>query len=152
MAHYQIIKLLPEDYEKCQNIWDMTKNPNKAKLWYEQLISGIRIIFVYTENNIFLGEGSLVYKNDDPDYTISGKRIYLSRMVVKKEYRNRGIGGRIVDFLIDYAKQLGYEEISLGVDTNNLNARHLYEKKGFTNEIFKGADEAGEYVKLIRKL
>nr|WP_319005528.1 GNAT family N-acetyltransferase [Metabacillus litoralis] len=54
-----------------------------------------------------MGEGSLVFQNNDPDYTIPDKRIYLSRMIVKEEYRNRGIGGVIVDYLIDYAKQLG---------------------------------------------
>ncbi|WP_237389746.1 GNAT family N-acetyltransferase [Bacillus sp. USDA818B3_A] len=71
---------------------------------------------------------------------------------VKEEYRNRGIGGIIVDFLIDYAKQLGYEEITLGVDTDNLNARHLYKKKGFTIVLYFGEDEYGEYVKLLKKL
>lgn len=73
-------------------------------------------------------------------------------MIVKDEYRNRGIGSSIIDYLIAYAKRLGYEEISLGVDTDNLNARHLYEKKGFTNVIFIGEDEYSEYVKLLKKL
>lgn len=130
----------------------MANNPHRTKKWYDELVSGNRITFVYTENDEFIGEGSLVIMNDDPDYTIPNKRIYLSRMIVKFEYRNRGIGRIIIDYLIDYAKGLGYEEISLGVDINNLNARHLYEKKGFTNVIFEGEDEYGEYVKLLRRL
>jgi diamine N-acetyltransferase len=152
MGLYKMIKLEPKDYNKCENIWNMTKNTDRAKRWYDELVNGNRIIFVYTENNEFLGEGSLVLKNADPDYTITDKRIYLSRMVVKAEYRNRGIGSIIIDYLIDYAKQMGFEEISLGVDTDNLAARHLYEKKGFTNEIFKGTDVSGEYIKLLRNL
>lgn len=152
MEPYKIIKLEPKDYYKCTNIWDMVKNPDRTKKWYDELVNGNRITFVYTENDEFIGEGSLVFKNDDTDYTIPDKRIYLSRMIVKVEYRNCGIGGIIIDYLIDYAKGLGYEEISLGVDTNNLNARHLYEKKGFTTAIFEGEDEYGEYVKLLRKL
>jgi len=147
-----IVKLEPRDYYKCANIWDMAKNPDRTKKWYDELVNGNRITFVYTENNEFIGEGSLVFDNGDPDYTVPGKRIYLSRMIVKAEHRKRGIGGIIIDYLINYAKRLGYEEISLGVDTNNLNARHLYEKKGFTNVIFKGKDEYGEYVKLLKKL
>ncbi|MDV2629519.1 MULTISPECIES: GNAT family N-acetyltransferase [Bacillus] len=59
------------------------------------------------------------------------------------------MGGIIVDYLIDYAKQLGFEEITFGVDTDNLNARHLYEKKGFTTVLFLGEDE---YVKLLKVL
>jgi len=110
------------------------------------------LVVLANESITLIGEGSLVFNRGDSDYTIPDKRIYLSRMIVKAEYRNRGIGGVIIDFLIDYAKRLGYEEMSLGVDTNNLNAWHLYEKKGFTNVIFKGEDEDGEYVKLLRKI
>lgn len=146
------MKLNLEDYNKCSNIWDMDKNPKMAKMFYDELVSGNRITFIYLEHNEFIGEGSLVFKNNDPDYTIPDKRIYLSRMIVKDEYRNRGVGGIILDYLIDYAELLGYEEISLGVDTDNLNARHLYEKKGFTTVLFIGEDEYGEYVKLLKKL
>lgn len=152
MTSYQIKRLTPEEYYKCSNIWAMDKNPKMAKMFYDELVSGNRITFIYFENNKFIGEGSLVFKNNDPDYTIPNKRIYLSRMIVKDEYRNRGIGGIILNYLIDYAKQLGYEEISLGVDTDNFNARHLYEKKGFTNILFIGEDEYGEYMKLLKKL
>lgn len=152
MTSYKIMKLNFEDYNKCSNIWDMDKNPKMAMMFYDELVSGNRITFIYLENNEFIGEGSLVFKNNDPDYTIPDKRIYLSRMIVKDEYRNRGVGGIILDYLIDYAELLGYEEISLGVDTDNLNARHLYEKKGFTTILFIGEDEYGEYVKLLKKL
>lgn len=152
MALYQIKKLIPEDYNKCGNIWDMEKKPKMAKMFYDEIVSGNRITFIYLENNQFIGEGSLVFKNNDPDYTIPDKRIYLSRMIVKEEYRNRGIGGIILDYLINYAEKLGYEEMAVGVDTDNLNARHLYEKKGFTNVLFIGEDEYGEYVKLLKEL
>ena len=53
--------------------------------------------------------------------------------------------------LIDCAKKLGYEEIFIGVDVDNKIARHLYEKKGFTNVRYEGEDEYGKYVKLLRK-
>ncbi len=149
---YNIIKLQPEDYHKCSNIWDMNRNSENAKKWYEELVKGIRIIFVYIENGEFIGEGALVLQNSDPDYTIPGKRVYLSRMIVKAEYRNRGIGGIIVDFLINYAKVLGFEEISVGVDIDNIVAKHLYEKKGFTNIVFEGEDELGKYIKILKKL
>nr|WP_272480065.1 GNAT family N-acetyltransferase [Aquibacillus koreensis] len=123
-----------------------------AKIFYDELVSGNRITFIYTENEEFIGEGSLVFKKDDPDYTIPKKRIYLSRMIVKKEFQNRGIGGTILDYLMDYARQLGFEEMALGVDTDNLSARHLYEKKGFTTSIFKGEDEYGEFERLLKIL
>ncbi|MWC26757.1 GNAT family N-acetyltransferase [Paenibacillus sp. MMS18-CY102] len=152
MTNYQIKQLNLSEYEKCSNIWDMKKNVTMANKFYGELESGNRITFIYSENDEFIGEGSLVFRNDDPDYTIPNKRIYLSRMIVKEEYRNRGIGSIMLDYLIEYAVNLGYGEISLGVDTDNYNAKHLYEKKGFTDVLFTGADEYGEYVKLLKKL
>jgi diamine N-acetyltransferase len=152
MIPYKIKKLNLEDYSKCSYIWDMEKNQKMAKIFYDELVSGNRLTFIYLENIEFIGEGSLVFRKNAPDYTVQGKRIYLSRMIVKEEDRDRGIGSIILDYLIDYAGKLGYEEVSLGVDTDNLNARHLYEKKGFTNLLCIGEDEYGEYVKLLKKL
>lgn len=149
---YIIEKLKPENYHKCNHIWDMNKKQEMAKKWYNELLEGNRAIFVYIENDEYLGEISLVFENDDLDYTIPNKRIYLSRMIVRSEKRNQGIGSRLVDYVIEYAKNLNYQEISLGMDIANIGARWLYEKKGFTNTIFVGQDEYGKYVKLIKKL
>ncbi|QDR80838.1 GNAT family N-acetyltransferase [Sporomusa termitida] len=148
---YLIEKLDPSNYKKCANIWNMDKQPN-AQQWFNEIVAGNRIVFVYKVNDDFIGEGALVFENEDPDYTIKGQRIYLSRMIVKSEYRHKGIGGIIIDYLVNYAKQIGYKEMSLGVDIDNIRARHLYEKKGFTNIIFEGEDEYSKYVKLIKTL
>ena len=147
-----IEKLAPKNYEKCNNIWDMSKKPEMAKVWHDELVAGNRVIFVYIENGEYLGEGSLVFENGDPDYTIKNQRIYLSRMIVKEECRNRGIGTKILEFMFNYAKDLGYKEMSLGVDIGNIGARWLYESNGFTNVIFTGEDEVGKFVKLIKSL
>jgi len=149
---YTIEKLTPENYQRCDNIWNMSKHPEMAKKFYDQLVDGNRIIFVYIEDGEYLGEGSVVFDKDDPDYTIPHERIYLSRMVVKKEHRGRGIGSIILGHIFDYARGLGYKEISVGVDIDNYRARWLYEKNGFTNTIFVGEDTAGKYVKLLKTL
>ena len=47
---------------------------------------------------------------------------------------------------------MGYKEVSIGVDKDNLAALHLYKKKGFTTILFDGADEDGEYFKLMTTL
>jgi ribosomal protein S18 acetylase RimI-like enzyme len=150
--NYTIEKLNPENYQKCGNIWDMNKNPNMTKKRYDELVSGNRVIFVYIENGEYMGEGSLVFNNGDSDYTIENERIYLSRMVVKPDCRNRGIGKIMLNYLIKYSRELGYKEMSLGVDITNIGARWLYESNGFTNTIFVGEDKDGKYVKLLKTL
>lgn len=143
--------LNPDDYHKCSNIWNMKSQPLADK-WLDEIKSGNRLVFIYKINGEFIGEGALVLDEGDPDYTISNKRIYVSRMIVKKEYRNRGIGSEILAFLIEKAKEMGFEEMTIGVDKDNVNALHLYKKYGFTEVLFDGADENGEYYKLMKRI
>ena len=91
MTNYEILRITPGNYLKCSNIWDMGKQPEMARHCYDELVSGNRI-YVYIENGEYLGEGSLVLEENDPEYCIPGQRIYFSRLVVKKDQRNRGIG------------------------------------------------------------
>jgi GNAT superfamily N-acetyltransferase len=96
MQNYEIIKLKPEDYHKCSNIWDMAKNNKLAETFFNDLISGNRLTFVYIEGDEFLGEASIVFERNDTDYCIPGQRIYFSRLIVKESHRNHGIGGILV--------------------------------------------------------
>lgn len=143
--------LKPEEYHKCSNIWNMKSQPLAGK-WEEEIESGNRLVFVYKINGEFIGEGALVLDTGDPDYTIQGKRVYVSRMIVKKECRNRGIGSEMLEFLIRKAKEMGFTEMTIGVDKNNENALHMYRKYGFTEVLFDGADEDGEYFKLMKSM
>ena len=140
-----------EDYHKCSNIWNMKSQP-LAEKWREEIASGNRQVFIYKINGEFIGEGALVFNTGNPDYTIPDRRVYVSRMIVKKEYRNRGIGSEILEFLIKKAKESGFSEMTIGVDKDNVNALHLYEKFGFTEVLFDGADENGEYYKLMKRI
>ena len=150
----QVIKIEPlelKDYNKCSNIWNMKAQP-LAEKWRKEIADGNRLVSVYKINSEFIGEGALVLETGDPDYTIQGKRVYVSRMIVKKEYRNCGIGSEILEFLIRKAKEMGFSEMTIGVDNDNENALHLYRKFGFTEVLFDGADEAGEYFKLMKRI
>ncbi len=146
-----IEQLNPEEYHKCSNIWNMKAQP-LADNWLDEIKSGNRLVFIYKINGEFIGEGALVLDAGDPDYTVPNRRVYVSRMIVKKEYRNRGIGSEILAFLIEKAKEMGFEEMTIGVDKDNVNALHLYRKHGFTEVLFDGADENGEYFKLMMRI
>ncbi len=140
-----------EDYHNCSNIWNMKAQP-LAEKWREEIAEGNRLVFIYKINGKFIGEGALVLETGDPDYTIPNQRVYVSRMIVKKEYRNCGIGSTILAFLIEKAKEMGFSEMTIGVDKDNENALHMYRKYGFTEVLFDGADEDGEYFKLMKRI
>ena len=86
------------------------------------------------------------------DYTIPNQRIYVSRLIVKYEYRRQGIGSKLVDFITEKAKSQGYTEMSIGVDLDNYPALKLYMEAGFDRVIYIGEDEQGKYLKLLKKI
>lgn len=57
----------------------------------------------------------------------------LNNIVVKKSHRNRGIGGELLESLIELCSELRMNSFTLEVDTENTPAIHLYEKFGFKN-------------------
>lgn len=146
----EIVQITPALYDCCGNIWDM-EHPHAQK-WLEEIEEGVRIPFAYVENGLFVGEGALVLKNSDPHYTIFCQRVYLSRLIVKKECRGRGIGKILVNYLCEKAKAMGYSEISVGVDKDNVAALHLYRSKGFTHVLYEGEDQYGPFFKLLKYL
>ena len=51
MCNFEIIQLIPENYQRCSNIWDMGKKPEMAKRFYDELVSGNRIIYIYADDD-----------------------------------------------------------------------------------------------------
>lgn len=70
---------------------------------------------------------------------ITGASGKLGRMAVRKPYRGRGVGRRLVAFLVALARERGLARLTLHAQ---LQAVPFYEKMGFTasGEVF---DEAG---------
>jgi len=148
---YTIEKLELADYKKCSNIRKLPSNP-ASEQFYCEMVSGVRTVFIYKENGTFLGEIAYVTDTGDSDYTIPGKRVYISRLIVKESERRRGIGSRLLDFVLAEVKRLGFSEAAIGVDKDNTAALALYRKKGFTTVLFDGEDEQGPYYKLLKQL
>lgn len=148
----EICKLNISDFEKCANIWNMERHKDLAMRFLDELKSGNRNTYVYKEDGMYLGEISVVSDADDSDYTIAGKRLYVSRLVVKKQHRRCGIGRQLIEFIISEAKRMNYKELSIGVNLDNYPALKLYAEHGFDKIIFVGEDSDGKYVKLVKEL
>ena len=50
---------------------------------------------------------------------------------IKEKYWNNGIGNALIREVIEQARQIGYEQIELGVFSDNEKAKELYKKYGF---------------------
>ena len=56
----KIIELEINNFEKCNNIWNMDKNIDHKNKIYNDLVSGNRKTFVYVKDNEYIAEASLV--------------------------------------------------------------------------------------------
>ena len=148
----EIIELDIKNFDKCNNIWNMEKNKELKDRFYNELVSKNRMTFVYTKDEEYIGEISIVFNKNDEDYSIPGIRLYVSRIIVKKEFRRRGYGKKLMNHIIEYAKREGYKELSLGVNLDNYIALKLYVELGFDKIQYIGEDNDGKYVKLIKRL
>lgn len=145
----KIIKLNIHDYHKCSNIWNMEKQKELSDKFYKEILSGNRAVYIYSIDDEYIAEISLVYNTDDGEYTIPGKRVYVSRLVVKKSFRRRGIGRKLVEFIKTEAENQGFSELSIGVNLDNYAAVRLYASSGFDKIIRIDEDEDGKYAKLL---
>ena len=64
-------------------------------------------------------------------------QLEITNIVVKKDFRKKGIGNELLEQLIKLAKENGKGKITLEVNSTNLAAIKLYEKNGFKNVGFR---------------
>jgi ribosomal protein S18 acetylase RimI-like enzyme len=58
---------------------------------------------------------------------------YLAELYVVPELRGRGIGGALLEAAMEHARERGADFMDLGTSEDDVAARGLYEKLGFTN-------------------
>ena len=78
--------------------------------------------FVYKQNNEIVGFAGISIILDTADIT---------NIVVKKDFRNKGIGNALLNYLIEFCKSKNLSKINLEVSSNNNIAINLYKKFGF---------------------
>ena len=139
-------KIDVSQFDKCSNIWNLKNSPYTDQ-FRNELSIGNRETYVFGIGDKFIAEASFVFSHKEKGYTSPNKRIYLSRIIVKKEYRNIGLGKMMLNFMVERAREMGYSEITIGVDCDNHSALHIYKKAGFKR--FETAqDEQGRYFKM----
>lgn len=117
--------------------------------------SGDFSIYLLFEGGELVGELHITWRSADPQAAIDGKRAYLSAYRIRDDRQGRGLGQYLLRGVIDAIEARGYREITIGVEDDNLRAKHLYRKFGFTEfverrrEVYQG-DEY-EYDLLMRR-
>jgi GNAT superfamily N-acetyltransferase len=85
-------------------------------------------IFVARIDGEIVGMVSLLFTIS----TAEGEPVcWLEDMVVRPEQRGKGLGSRLLQYAVHYAKANGFVRITLLTDRTNENAVRLYQRHGF---------------------
>jgi ribosomal protein S18 acetylase RimI-like enzyme len=63
--------------------------------------------------------------------TLNEDDYYLAELSISEKHRNQGFGTKIVKNIIGFAKKEGFKRVVLDVDSDNTDAKRLYESIGF---------------------
>lgn len=106
------------------DVLDFLKKTNKGRL---------PITYVAIETNECMGTVSL-FENDLS--TRMDLSPWLASLVVRRDYRNRGVGEKLINFALNEAKSFGYKKLYLKTE----NKGSFYGKRGW-RYIGKGIDK-----------
>lgn len=75
---------------------------------------------------------------------IWSKLPYISLIILKSEYRGRGIGTLMLNYLIDFLKMNGFEILLSSSQVDEVAPQHWHRKRGFSEcGILNGINEGG---------
>ena len=130
-----IRKLNANEIRKVSHLYDEPENPSFMEKRKEKILDGIQDIYVLENENGIIGEVTIIYDDTHEEFTIEGQRVYMEALRIEEGNQNKGYGQYFINGVIEEIKKQGYQEITIGVEDDNLNAKHIYNKLGFTTFI-----------------
>jgi GNAT superfamily N-acetyltransferase len=126
------ISSLLELYKQLNSLNEITINESTAKnIWNEIKKHNIKY-YIAKDNGKIIGS---CYICIIPNLTRGGKSIgFIENVITDKEYRNRGIGKRIIGKAVEYAKEQNCYKVILQSGNKRTGAHKFYESIGFDGE------------------
>ncbi len=88
-------------------------------------------IFVFEKNENILGYAFCIFKQELNSNTLTSiKTLYIDDLCVDEHFRGEHIGTELYNFVINYAKENGFYNVTLNVWADNVNALKFYESIG----------------------
>ena len=101
-------------------------------------------IFVMFDDDRPIGELHTAYESDD-ERAVKEKRAYLFAFRIHEDYQGRGYGKQLLQSVIETLNEKGYTEFTVGVEGDNVRAKHIYNSLGFTELIARKYEEYQGY-------
>ena len=88
------------------------------------------VVAVIDDNIVGYGIVSQVHKKETP-FMYERNYLYIDEFCVDENHRREGIASKLVDYIVEYAKEKGIQRIELNMWEFNEDALLFYEKVGF---------------------
>jgi ribosomal protein S18 acetylase RimI-like enzyme len=124
----------------------------KAMKTFEKYYHIVNVHRLFKNNKIIAMVFDTNSKNIEEIPHISWNGLFLSHLCVDDEYRKQGVGTKMINKVINKAKQLNKDHVMLLVKAHNKKAINLYEKLDFRKHqkgMLMGGIEAIYYVKYL---
>ena len=126
----KLFNLFPDD----EQLWLKYKDKRLKEFENEETDT-----YVIEYNKKFIGEVSVNYVcHDLQTEAIPNQRVYLQAFRLDKESQGKGLGQKLIEYVLNDLTDRGYTEFTIGVEDDNEIAKHIYFKFGFTEAIDKG--------------
>jgi DNA-binding MarR family transcriptional regulator/N-acetylglutamate synthase-like GNAT family acetyltransferase len=137
-AQYDSIEILNYDprfrdhfrdlnYEWLNEYFEVEEEDDRILLNPEQILKEKGIIIFGAESGRIAGTAALIHLNEE--------ECELTKMSVTKGFQDRQIGKKMMDYLLDYAKQQNYQKMILLTNPVLKKAVGLYKSRGFRTTI-----------------
>ena len=98
-------------------------------------IIGYVSIYLHDDNHKFYLKSLRLYLVDILDHfvlcDIKKDDLYLAEIAIDESQRGKGLGRKVIQDVINYAKSKNYSRVILDADFRNAGAKRLYESLGF---------------------
>jgi ribosomal protein S18 acetylase RimI-like enzyme len=107
---------VPDRQKQMRGLRLILEQPNRGR------------VFVYRWNGIILGMINLLFTISTAE---GGFVILIEDVIVRKEYRDRGVGSQLLDHATKYAKQKDFLRMTLLTDRDNEEGQDFFKRHGF---------------------
>ena len=120
-----------QDILKCWDVlFELRPHLNKnnfTTIVKEMITEGYTLAFIEEEGKAAAAVGFRYLQ-----FLYNGKHIYIDDLSTLPSHRGKGYAGKLLDFVIEQAKENGYKVVTLDSGYQRFDAHRLYLNKGFT--------------------
>ncbi|MBR6308031.1 MAG: GNAT family N-acetyltransferase [Lachnospiraceae bacterium] len=106
-----------------------------ACFFAENIDSGNAVFWTIEEEGELIGELYVFFNLEDKDFADGKTTAYLCAFRIKKEYRGKGLGSRLMEHVLADLRERGLSMATIGVDSTEEKNIRLYHRLGFTEKV-----------------